>query len=168
MCMFIFNSKIKEKCIINKKKTLDKRVDIVSLKLVKESSVLYETRKISNPYDAYKLAKNFLVDSDREKFVVVCLDTKNQPVSIEVVSIGTINSAMVHPREVFKVAMLSNASSIICFHNHPSGNIDPSVEDENITRRLKECGEILGIGLIDHIILGDRDRYFSFKENNKI
>ena len=166
--MFIFNSKIKEKCIINKKKTLDKRVDIVSLKLVKESSVLYETRKISNPYDAYKLAKNFLVDSDREKFVVVCLDTKNQPVSIEVVSIGTINSAMVHPREVFKVAMLSNASSIICFHNHPSGNIDPSVEDENITRRLKECGEILGIGLIDHIILGDRDRYFSFKENNKI
>ena len=99
---------------------------------------------------------------------MVCLDTKNQPVSIEVVSIGTINSAMVHPREVFKVAMLSNASSIICFHNHPSGNIDPSVEDENITRRLKECGEILGIGLIDHIILGDRDRYFSFKENNKI
>ena len=69
---------------------------------------------------------------------------------------------------IFKVAMLSNASSIICFHNHPSGNIDPSVEDENITRRLKECGEILGIGLIDHIILGDRDRYFSFKENNKI
>ncbi len=64
--------------------------------------------------------------------------------------------------------MLSNASSIICFHNHPSGNIDPSVEDENITRRLKECGEILGIGLIDHIILGDRDTYFSFKENNKI
>ena len=119
MCMFIFNSKIKEKCIINKKKTLDKRVDIVSLKLVKESSVLYETRKISNPYDAYKLAKNFLVDSDREKFVVVCLDTKNQPVSIEVVSIGTINSAMVHPREVFKIAVLSNASSIICFHNHP-------------------------------------------------
>ena len=59
MCMFIFNSNIKEKCIINKKKTLDKRVDIVSLKLVKESSVLYETRKISNPYDAYKLAKNF-------------------------------------------------------------------------------------------------------------
>ena len=136
MCMFIFNSKIKEKCIINKKKTLDKRVDIVSLKLVKESSVLYETRKISNPYDAYKLAKNFLVDSDREKFVVVCLDTKNQPVSIEVVSIGTINSAMVHPREVFKVAILTNAFKIICFHNHHSGNTDFSREDEVITKRL--------------------------------
>ena len=166
--MFIFNSKIKEKCIINKKKTLDKRVDIVSLKLVKESSVLYETRKISNPYDAYKLVKSFLIDRDREKFIVACLDTKNQPVNIQVVSIGSLNSAIVHPREVFKIAVLSNASSIICFHNHPSGNINPSGEDENITRRLKECGEILGIGLVDHIIVGDRDRYFSFKENNKI
>ena len=83
-------------------------------------------------------------------------------------SIGSLNSAIVHPREVFKIAVLSNASNIICFHNHPSGNISPSEEDENITRRLKECGEILGIGLVDHIIVGDRDRYFSFKENNKI
>lgn len=151
-----------------KKKVSAKRVDIVSLKIVKESSVLYETRKISNPYDAYKLAKDFLIDSDREKFIVACLNTKNQPVNMQVVSIGSLNSAIVHPREVFKVAMLSNASNIICFHNHPSGNIDPSVEDENITIRLKECGDILGIGLVDHIIVGDNDTYFSFKENNKI
>ena len=151
-----------------KKKISAKRVDIVSLKVVKESSVLYETRKISNPYDAYKLVKNFLIDSDREKFIVACLDTKNQPTNIHLVSIGSLNSAIVHPREVFKVAMLSNASNIICFHNHPSGNINPSGEDENITRRLKECGEILGIGLVDHIIVGDNDKYFSFKENNKI
>ena len=151
-----------------KKKISAKRVDIVSLKVVKESSVLYETRKINNPYDAYKLAKNLLIDSDREKFIVACLNTKNQPVNMQVVSIGSLNSAIVHPREVFKVAMLSNASNIICFHNHPSGNIDPSVEDENITRRLKECGDILGIGLVDHIIVGDNDAYFSFKENNKI
>ena len=130
--------------------------------------VYHETRKITNPYDAYKLVKSFLIDSDREKFIVACLDTKNQPVNIQVVSIGSLNSAIVHPREVFKIAVLSNASNIICFHNHPSGNISPSEEDENITRRLKECGEILGIGLVDHIIVGDRDRYFSFKENNKI
>ena len=142
-----------------------KRVGIVSLKLVKESSVLYETRKIRSPYDAYKLIKNFLIDSDREKFVVACLDTKNQPVNISVVSIGSVNSAIVHPREVFKVAMLSNASKIICFHNHPSGNLKCSKEDENITNRLKECGEILGIELVDHIIVGDNDKYFSFKEN---
>ena len=153
---------------MNKKRTPAKRVDIVSLKLVKESSVLYETRKVSNPYDAYRLAKNFLVDSDREKFVVVCLDTKNQPVSIEVVSIGTVNSAMVHPREVFKAAVLSNASKLICFHNHPSGNTDFSKEDEEITKRLQKCGEILGIELVDHIVIGDDDKYFSFKENFKI
>ena len=122
---------------MDKNKIHAKRVDIVSLKLVKESSVLYETRKISNPYDAYRLIKNFLVDSDREKFVVVCLDTKSQPVSIEIVSIGTVNSAMVHPREVFKVAVLSNASKIICFHNHPSGSTNFSKEDEVITERLR-------------------------------
>ena len=150
---------------MDKKKISAKRVGIVSLKLVKESSVLYETRKISSPYDAYKLIKNFLIDSDREKFVVACLDTKNQPVNISVVSIGNVNSAIVHPREVFKVAMLSNASKIICFHNHPSGNLKCSKEDENITNRLKECGEILGIELVDHIIVGDNDTYFSFKEN---
>ena len=140
----------------SKKKIPAKRVNVVSLKVVKESSVLYETRNITNPYDAYKLAKNFLIDSDREKFIVACLDTKNQPVNIQVVSIGSLNSAIVHPREVFKVAMLSNASNIICFHNHPSGNINPSGEDENITRRLKECGEILGIGLVDHIIVSKK------------
>lgn len=153
---------------MDKKKIPAKRVDIVSLKLVKESSVLYETRKISNPYDAYRLAKNFLVDSDREKFVVVCLDTKSQPVSIEVVSIGNVNSTMVHPREVFKVAVLSNASKIICFHNHPSGSTNFSKEDEVITNRLKKCGEILGIELVDHIVVGNNDKYFSFKENFKI
>ena len=150
---------------MDKKKIPAKRVGIVSLKLVKEQSVLYETRVISNPYDAYKLIKNFLIDSDREKFVVACLDTKNQPVNISVVSIGSVNSAIVHPREVFKVAMLSNASKIICFHNHPSGNLKCSKEDENITNRLKECGEILGIELVDHIIVGDNNTYFSFKEN---
>lgn len=153
---------------MDKRKAPAKRVDIVSLKLVKESSVLYETRKISNPYDAYRLVKNFLANSDREKFVVVCLDTKSQPVSIEVVSIGTLSSTMVHPREVFKVAVLTNASKIICFHNHPSGNTNFSNEDEVITKKLHKCGEILGIELIDHIVVGDDDKYFSFKENFKI
>lgn len=150
---------------MDKKKISAKRVGIVSLKLVKKRSVLYETRTIRSPYDAYKLIKNFLIDSDREKFVVACLDTKNQPVNISVVSIGSVNSVIVYPREVFKVAMLSNASKIICFHNHPSGNLKCSKEDENITNRLKECGEILGIELVDHIIVGDNDTYFSFKEN---
>ena len=76
---------MEEMLVESKKKIPAKRVNVVSLKVVKESSVLYETRKINNPYDAYKLAKNFLIDSDREKFIVACLDTKNQPVNIQVV-----------------------------------------------------------------------------------
>ena len=79
----------------SKKKIPAKRVNVVSLKVVKESSVLYETRNITNPYDAFRLVKSFLENSDREKFVVACLDTKNQPVNIQVVSIGSLNSAIV-------------------------------------------------------------------------
>ena len=152
----------------SKKKIPAKRVNVVSLKVVKESSVLYETRNITNPYDAFRLVKSFLENSDREKFVVACLDTKNQPINIQVVSIGSLNSAIVHPREVFKVAILTNASKIICFHNHQSGNTDFSREDEVITKRLQKCGEILGIELVDHIVIGDDNKYFSFKENCKM
>lgn len=75
---------------------------------------------------------------------------------------------MVYTREVFKVAVLTNASKIICFHNNPSGNANFSNEDEVITKKLHDCGEILGIELIDHIVIGDDDKYFSFKENFKI
>ena len=77
----------------------------------------------------------------------------------------SIKLSSIHPREVFKTAILSNAASSMAFHNHPSGNLKCSKEDENITNRLKECGEILGIELVDHIIIGDNDTYFSFKEN---
>ena len=106
-----------------------------------------------------------MIDSDREKFVVACLDTKKQPVNISVVSIGSVNSVIVHPREVFKEAIQRGSANVIVCHNHPSGNLKCSKEDENITNRLKECGEILGIELVDHIIIGDNDTYFSFKEN---
>ena len=148
---------------MDKKKIPVKRVGIVSLKLVKEHSVLYETRTIRSPYDAYKLIKNFLIDSDREKFVVACLDTKNQPVNISVVSIGSVNSAIVHPREVFHEAIKNSSASIIIAHNHPSGDPTPSKEDINITKRLKECGELLGIKVLDHIIIG-KNAYVSLKE----
>ena len=92
------------------------------------------------------------------------MDTKNQPVSINVVSVGSLNSSIVHPREVFKVAILSNAASIIIFHNHPSGDPTPSREDVNVTNRLKEAGKLIGIDLIDHIIIGSENSYCSLKE----
>lgn len=100
--------------------------------------------------------------------ILLCLDSKNQPTSINTVSIGCLNSSIVHPREVFKVAILSNSASIIVYHNHPSGDIKPSKDDINITQRLKESGKILGIDLIDHIIVGSNEMYYSFKEKGNI
>ena len=141
-----------------------KRVDIVSIKMVREGSTNYENRKIETPFDAYVLLKNFLEDSDREKLLVVCLDTKNQPINICTVSVGTLNSSLVHPREVFKTAILSNSNQIMLAHNHPSGISAPSNEDKAMTSRIKDAGVILGIELIDHIIIGSNE-YFSFKEN---
>lgn len=144
-----------------------KRVDIVSIKMVKEGSVLYKDRKISNPSDAAKLIKIFLEDEDREKFMVCCLDTKNQINNISTISIGSLNSSIVHPREVFKVAIYGNSASVILFHNHPSGDVTPSTEDINVTTRLKEAGKILGIEVLDHLIIGDGE-YLSLKEKGII
>ena len=145
-----------------------KRVDIVSIKMVKESSILYKDRKICSPRDAASIGIEFLKDCDREHLIVCCLDTKNQPTAIHTVSIGSLNSSLVHPREVFKAAILSNAASIILYHNHPSGIPDPSPEDVNITNRIKEAGKILGIDLLDHIIIGSSNSYVSIKEKGII
>lgn len=144
-----------------------KRINIVSIKIVKEGSVLYSNRSISSPKDADELLRPFLEDSDREMLIVVSLDVKNQPTSINVASIGSLNSSIVHPREIFKSAILSNSASIIVAHNHPSGIPEPSSEDINITKRLNEAGKILGINLIDHIIIGYKS-YVSLKEKGMI
>lgn len=150
------------------KETSAKRINIVSLKMVKEGSILYDVRKLSSPSEAAGLGRKFLDEADREQVIVCCLDNKNQPVSVNIVSMGTVNSSLVHPREVFKTAVLSNAASIILFHNHPSGDPEPSQEDINITDRIKEAGKILGIELLDHIIIGSENRFISFKEKNMI
>ena len=133
-----------------------KRINIVSIKMVKESSFLYQTRTISSPKDAYEMIKEQLEGLDREQFIIACLNTKNEPTNITVVSVGSINKAIVHPREVFKTAILSNAASIMAFHNHPSGDTIPSDQDIQLTHRLVEAGELLGIKLLDHLIIGNR------------
>ena len=140
-----------------------KRINIVSIKMVKESSFLYQTRTISSPKDAYEMIKEQLEGVDREQFIIACLNTKNEPTNISVVSVGTLNKAIVHPREVFKTAILSNAASIMAFHNHPSGEITPSQQDIQLTNRLYEAGELLGIKLLDHLIIGD-GTFTSLKE----
>jgi len=140
-----------------------KRVDIVSLRLVKETSLLYKDRSIRSPQDGYKLFKQFLGELDREYFVVMCLDVKNQPTAINVCHIGSLNASIVHPREVMKTAILSNSASIIVAHNHPSGRPEPSQEDIDVTKRLVEAGSIIGIDVMDHLIIGE-DTFISLKE----
>jgi len=132
-----------------------KRVDIVSIKLVEEGSVRYKGRTIHRPDDGYTLMKEFLDGLDWEHFLVVSLDTKNQPVSVNVCHIGSLNASLVHPREVLKVAILSNAAFVMVGHDHPSGNTEPSREDIEVTKRLKEACELMGIHLLDHLIIDD-------------
>lgn len=150
------------------KKQPAKRINIVTLKTVRESSVLYDKRKITAPQDAAELFTSFIADSDREKFIILCLDTKNQPQAISTISVGSLNSSIVHPREVFKIAILSNSAAIILCHNHPLGDPQPSQEDVAVTKRLVEAGKIIGIDVLDSIIVGSKDKFCSLKEKDLI
>ena len=140
-----------------------KRVDIVQVKMVKERSVLYSARRIQSTSDADELVRQFLDELDREAMIVVALNTKSEPTCLQVISIGSLSASIVHPREVFKVAILSNAYSILLAHNHPSGDTTPSQEDIKLTKRIKNASDIMGVSLLDHLIIGS-DGYYSFKE----
>lgn len=106
-------------------------------------------------------------DQKQEYFYVIYLDNKKRVIENKLLFKGTLNQSIVHPREVFKSACILSASSIICVHNHPSGNVEPSKEDINLTKRLSEIGILMGIKVVDHLIISD-DKYFSFLENNLI
>src|SRR5699024_12334816 len=110
-----------------------KRVNIVRLQMVKECSVLYKNRVIRSPEDGYELFKKFLGDVDREHLVVACLDTKNQQTALNVCHVGSLNSSIVHPREMMKPAILSNSTRILIRHDHSSWNTDPSQAEINVT-----------------------------------
>lgn len=113
----------------------------------------------SQVYDTFR----FLMHETKEMFLTLHLDGKNRITCMDIVSIGSLNQSIVHPREVFKTACISNAAAILCIHQHPTGDPTPSSEDLAITRRLKEAGEIMGIKLLDHIIIGEGE-YISFVE----
>lgn len=136
------------------------------LELVKEESHKYEVEtRISCPKDIYEvLTKVCRIQCNAEEvFILITLNTKNIVTGYFEVHRGTINTSLVHPREVFKRALLNNARYIMVAHNHPSGDPNPSKEDIQMTERLKEAGNLLGINLLDHIIVGE-DKYISFKE----
>jgi DNA repair protein RadC len=119
---------------------------------------------IGKPGDVFNLVKDELGKSDREMFLSILLTTRNTVIGIEIVSIGTLNCSLVTPRELFKSAILANASSLIICHNHPSGDTEPSDEDIKITKRLHEAGKLLNIELLDHIIVG-HNSFLSLKES---
>ena len=133
--------------------------------LVREGSVPCYNNQICSAVDAATLLHTYLDRTDREHFVVIALDQKNKVIAIHTVSVGSLTASIVHPREVFKFAILSNAANILISHNHPSGSPTPSREDRALTTRLVEAGKLLGISVLDHVIIGDgTSKYFSFAD----
>lgn len=138
----------------------------VKTNLVIEGQNEYKPLRFTAPVDVYKAFKN-LGTSDKERFYSVLLDAKNKVIGVEMVSQGSVDSSPVHPREVYKSALLSSASSVIFVHSHPSGDPDPSESDRKITQQLKEAGELLGIEVLDHVIIG-RGEFYSFSDNGEL
>ena len=144
---------------------MKKRINIVSLKLCREKTIMYEPRSIRRTVDCINLVRSLIGDSAKEMFIVIALNPRNEPTTIEICSIGTSEMSLVHPREVFKTALLSNATKIIVAHNHPSGVVTPSEADITLTTNLIQASKLIGIPILDHIIVGDKS-YYSFEEKN--
>ena len=133
------------------------------LMLVQEGSFPTPDRRIADPQATAKMLASYFQGLDREHFAVILVNAKNVFIGINVVSIGHLSGSIVHPREVFKPAIIGNAHAIILAHNHPSGDVTPSQEDKEVTKILVEAGNILKIPVLDHIILGDNGEFYSFR-----
>jgi len=138
-------------------------ISVVKEEKIKESPLL-DSKSVSHIMATFFKS----LQTDRENLVGLYLDTKNKPVGINHISMGTLNSSLVHPREVIKPAILLNAYSIILAHNHPSGNILPSNHDKSMTERINNACQIMGFKLLDHLILGFDGDYFSFNDKGLI
>lgn len=135
----------------------DPRVRLVTVKQLRVAEK--DTVPIRMPEAAARHAREILSGEDREHFLALHLDSRHRVVSVEVVSVGTLGSSLVHPREVFKGAILANAAAIICAHNHPSGDLDPSQEDRALLKRLVEAGQLLGVPMVDFLIVSDTEHW---------
>jgi DNA repair protein RadC len=152
---------------VNEMDLSGKYVPNIQISMVKEIFVSNTTYNCSEAVAQSEIVEKELRNSDREKFICLHFNVKNQIISYEVVSIGSISSSIVHPREVFKAAILANAASVLFTHNHPSGNTEPSLDDIEITKRLCKAGGILGINVLDHLIITNSD-YLSFRQKGLI
>lgn len=125
--------------------------------------------RVTGPQSLQKLFNKIVKQNTKENLLLFCLDQHNQVVYYNIISVGTNNTSLAHPREIFQPAILSNSNRIVLAHNHPTGNLEPSSADIDITKRVQELGEIFGIELLDHIVVStDDDRYYSMYENGKI
>ncbi len=150
------------------KNELENIFEVVRIKQQTRKLRASEKYLILSPQDAAKVAAKFIGEDDREVFLVMCLNTKNQVVAVHRAHVGSLNASLVVPREVFKAAILNNSASVIFSHQHPSGVVNPSREDITVTERLVECGKILGIEVLDHVIVNAEAEYYSMKEENKM
>jgi DNA repair protein RadC len=145
-----------------KKITIREIQTVMKTVVLREDAPSWVSNRFTAPAQVFEMFRE-LYNETKEHFVTLHLDGKNRILCKDTVSIGSLNQSIVHPREVFKTALLSNAAAILLIHNHPTGDPNPSPEDRAITSRLKEAGDLLGIRVLDHIIIGD-DRYLSFVE----
>ncbi|WP_028390167.1 JAB domain-containing protein [Bacillus cihuensis] len=140
-------------------------IEVVRIKQEIRESSEFSSYRIASPGDAQELAVSYIADEeDREVFLVMMLNTKNQVIGLHRASIGSLNASIVHPRDVLKSAVLNNAASIIVAHQHPSGDPTPSREDIEVTKRLAEAGKIIGIEVLDHVIVTHTGKHVSLKE----
>lgn len=143
-------------------KKSENEIKVVNVRLVKEPS-LYSTKEVTSPEAVMEVVAGELKNYDREVFAVLNLKTNGKPINLHICSVGTLDAAMINPREAFKAIILSNAAAFICIHNHPSGNSEPSQADIAVTERLVKCGELMGIKMLDHIIIaGETGEQTSF------
>lgn len=139
-----------------------KRVSVVRLEMVREAVSLYGMGSFNKPQVAAEAVYPLVEKADREMILAMSLDSQLVPIALEVIAVGAVDKCLLDMRTIFKHAILSNASYLICFHNHPSGKAVPSREDRLMTAKIKMGGELLDIRLVDHIILGSRGNFYSF------
>lgn len=142
------------------------KLEQVAIRMV-EQPPLYSKEPMNNPDAAIRVMNEFLSQMDRELFCIVNLQADLTPINMNIVSVGSLNEALINPREIFKSAILSNAHSMMLIHNHPSGNLTPSTSDIQTTARMQELGELMGISLVDHIITGRDGNYYSLRDKGE-
>ena len=144
------------------------KLDVVSIRLNKDAPLM-SGQPVKSPEDAVKLIGQELCEMDREVVCIINLKSDGTPINCTFASMGALDRSVAHPRELLKATILSNASTMIMIHNHPSGNLDPSIEDSILTDRMIKICDLVGVPLVDHIIVGgDNSDYFSFKEKDRL